>query len=95
MFQACILQGALQQAAAGGAPAAAAAQFSMQTFGNQPATASAAGLNLPLQPSGPSQALGLGPPAAPPSSKVSQFNNASQQQGSPQSTPVSISVCSY
>lgn len=89
MFQACILSGALQQAAAAGP------QFSMQTFGNQTNNPVATGLNLSLQPSNPAvaqQALGLGPQTN--VSKVSQFSHPLQQPSqtpvSPQSTPVSL-----
>ncbi|XP_078324244.1 uncharacterized protein LOC111125384 isoform X5 [Crassostrea virginica] len=89
MFQACILSGALQQAAAAGP------QFSMQTFGNQTNNPVATGLNLSLQPSNPAaavaqQALGLGPQTN--VSKVSQFSHPLQQPSqtpvSPQSTPL-------
>ncbi|XP_048776168.2 protein PRRC2C-like isoform X5 [Ostrea edulis] len=87
MFQACILSGALQQAAAAGP------QFSMQTFGNQTNNPVATGLNLSLQPSNPAvaqQALGLGPQTN--VSKVSQFSHPLQQPSqtpvSPQSTPM-------
>lgn len=91
MFQACILSGALQQAAAAGP------QFSMQTFGNQTNNPVATGLSLPLQASNPAaavaqQALGLGHQTN--VSKVSQFSHPLQQPSqtpvSPQSTPVSL-----
>lgn len=89
MFQACILSGALQQAAAAGP------QFSMQTFGNQTNNPVATGLSLPLQASNPAaavaqQALGLGHQTN--VSKVSQFSHPLQQPSqtpvSPQSTPL-------
>ena len=106
MFQACILQGALQQVAAAAgstAPNPNAAPFAMPSFGNQPAGGgpnAASGLNLPLQQaSGPSaQQAPMGVAHGQPSgSKGSQFNPSQQQPqaGSPLNTPVSRSVLYY
>ncbi|KAL5011924.1 hypothetical protein ScPMuIL_010475 [Solemya velum] len=73
------LQGALQQAA--NASATPGHPFSLQAFGSQPTN-----LSLSLQPTGPSQNLGLTPQ---PTAKGSQFSLGAQQT-SPQANQLGI-----